>query len=127
MGGAWASNSVGERSAEDRLGQQALALEAAAARSGHFLGKKFAEHGERAAVQTSLVLLDEPDASLHPSAREQMAVGLAGWAEATGAAVIVAGHAPELLSAPDVSLWHVRRDSTADKGRAHVVPLCGQC
>lgn len=69
------------------------------------------------------VLLDEPDAALHPSARDFLPGGLREMAELSDAAVIVASHATEFhRGGADDHYLHVVRGSELDDS-ADVVPV----
>lgn len=62
----------------------------------------------RSAVR-SVLLLDEPEAGLHPLARRDAAAGLEVVAHQLGATIVLASHAVEFLSLNIADVWHVER------------------
>ncbi len=59
-----------------------------------------------------LLLLDEPDASLHLLARRSLASGLSRLVNRLQVPAVVATHGTELIDQPGACLWHVRRTDT---------------
>ncbi len=60
--------------------------------------------------EIDVLLLDEPDAHLHPSLQDQLLEGLRGLAETAGKQVLVATHSTEILRNADPhDILHVRR------------------
>ncbi len=80
-----------------------------------FVALKFPSDAAEGAT-SGLLLIDEPEASLHRSAEAYMARGLAELAT-IGLSVMVASHSPEVLNADGAHVWHVTRK---DK---HIGPL----
>lgn len=58
-----------------------------------------------------MLVLDEPEAGLHPLARRDVARGLATWVSELGVRIMLASHAAEFLDLDVADLWHVERDS----------------
>ncbi len=65
-----------------------------------------------------LLLLDEPDAGLHPQARRHVADGLATLMQHMGGVACLSTHAAEFLSLPDSHLVHVTRNEGGTALRA---------
>jgi ABC-type molybdenum transport system ATPase subunit/photorepair protein PhrA len=60
-------------------------------------------------TSANLLLLDEPDASLHVLARKSLGVGLAKIVKQHELTAFVTTHSPDMLDNPGVRLWHTSR------------------
>ncbi len=57
-----------------------------------------------------MLVMDEPEAGLHPLALREVARGLTRWLDALGLRVLLASHAPEFLDLQGVEVWAVTRE-----------------
>ena len=63
----------------------------------------------RVSGAANILILDEPDASLHVSARRSLSLGLIGLVDRLGLTAFVTTHAMELIDLPGARLWHTSR------------------
>lgn len=68
------------------------------------------------------LILDEPEHALHATATKHLAQGLAELADSSGLLVLVASHAPGMLSYPGASLLHVHRDQFGEVQLSRLSP-----
>jgi ABC-type molybdenum transport system ATPase subunit/photorepair protein PhrA len=61
------------------------------------------------APPANLLLLDEPDGSLHILARRALSSGLVNVVEHLGLTAFVTTHSPDMVDNPSVRLWHTTR------------------
>lgn len=67
--------------------------------------------GQRKDGPPGVVILDEPEAAMHPLAVRHMVTGLKALVSTLNVHVVVATHSPELLEDPDLRLVLVSRDA----------------